>query len=125
MTTHALSPNVTLRAWGVKMPNMLQAGDYSAITHTLKAMQTMGVARAKASGKALIAQMKEMPVEDEAYGKNRIRPDGRLFNPMYLFQVKTPEESRYPWDYYHLIRKVDAEDAVRPLRDGGCALVAR
>ena len=110
---------------GGKMPNMLQAGDYSAITHTLKAMQTMGVARAKASGKALIAQMKEMPVEDEAYGKNRIRPDGRLFNPMYLFQVKTPEESRYPWDYYHLIRKVDAEDAIRPLSDGGCTLVAR
>jgi branched-chain amino acid transport system substrate-binding protein len=109
---------------GGKMPNMLQAGDFSAITHTLKAMQAMGVAQAKASGKALIAQMKAMPVEDEAYGKTSIRPDGRLLNPMYLFQVKTPEESRYPWDYYHLIREVSAEDAIRPLHDGGCPLVA-
>jgi branched-chain amino acid transport system substrate-binding protein len=109
---------------GGKMPNMLQAGDYSAITHTLKAMQAMGVAQAKASGKALIAQMKTMPVEDEAYGKSSIRADGRLLNPMYLFQVKAPEESRYPWDYYRLIRKVSAEDAVRPLHDGQCPLVA-
>lgn len=81
-------------------------------------------AQAKASGKALIAQMKAMPVEDEAYGKSRIRPDGRLLNPMYLFQVKSPEESRYPWDYYRLIRKISAEDAIRPLHDGGCPLIA-
>jgi branched-chain amino acid transport system substrate-binding protein len=108
---------------GGKMPNMLQAGDYSAITHTLKAMQAMGVVRAKASGRALIAQMKAMPVEDAAYGKASIRPDGRLLNPMYLFQVKAPGESRYPWDYYRLIRKVSAEDALRPLHDGGCKLV--
>lgn len=108
---------------GGKMPNMLQAGDFSAITHTLKAMQAMGVANARASGKALIAQMKAMPVEDEAFGKASIRPDGRLLNPMYLFQVKAPEESRYPWDYYRLIRKVGAEDALRPLRDGQCPLV--
>ena len=120
--TRAFAKRYALRMGG-KMPNMLQAGDYSAITHTLKAMQTMGVARAKASGKALIAHMKELPVEDEAYGKNRIRADGRLFNPMYLFQVKTPAESRYPWDYYRLIRKVNAEDAIRPLQDGGCPLV--
>jgi len=108
---------------GGKMPNMLQAGDFSAVTHTLKAMQAMGVARAKASGRALIAQMKAMPVEDEAYGRASIRPDGRLLNPMYLFQVKAPEESRYPWDYYRLIREVSAEDALRPLHDGGCPLV--
>jgi branched-chain amino acid transport system substrate-binding protein len=107
-----------------KMPNMLQAGDYSAITHTLKAMQAMGVAQAKASGKALITQMKAMPVEDEAYGKNSIRADGRVMNPMYLFQVKAPEESHYPWDYYRLVRTVSAEDAFRPLKEGGCPMVA-
>jgi branched-chain amino acid transport system substrate-binding protein len=109
---------------GGNMPNMLQAGDFSAITHTLKAMQAMGVAKAKASGKALIAQMKAMPVEDEAYGKGWIRADGRVMNPMYLFQVKSPTESRYPWDYYRLVRTVSAEDAFRPLHDGGCPMVA-
>ncbi|WP_158927116.1 ABC transporter substrate-binding protein [Acidisphaera sp. S103] len=107
-----------------KMPNMLQAGDFSAITHTLKAMQAMGVAKAKASGKALIAQMKAMPVEDEAYGKGSIRADGRVMNPMYLFQVKSPAKSHYPWDYYRLVRTVSAEDAFRPSHDGGCPMVA-
>jgi branched-chain amino acid transport system substrate-binding protein len=109
---------------GGKMPNMLQAGDYSAITHTLKAMQAMGVAQAKASGAALIAQMKAMAVEDEAFGACTLRADGRLMHPMYLFQVKAPEESRYPWDYYRLVRMVSAEDAFRPLKDGGCPMVA-
>ncbi len=68
-----------------KTPNMLWAGGFSAITHTLKATQAMGVDKAKASRKALIAQMKAMPVEDEAYGKGSIRADGRVMNPMYLF----------------------------------------
>jgi branched-chain amino acid transport system substrate-binding protein len=107
-----------------KMPNMLQAGDYSAITHTLKAMAAMGVPQAKASGKALIAQMKAMPVDDEAFGKCTLREDGRLMHPMHLFQVKTPAESRYPWDYYRLVRTVSAEEAFRPLHDGGCPMVA-
>lgn len=107
-----------------KMPNMLQAGDFSAITHTLKAMQAMGLPAARASGRALIAQMKAMPVQDEAYGDGSIRADGRVMNPMYLFQVKAPEESRYPWDYYKLVRTVAAEDAFRPLHGGGCPMVA-
>jgi branched-chain amino acid transport system substrate-binding protein len=106
-----------------RMPNMLQAGDYSAITHTLKAMKTLGLAKARADGTALIAQMKAMPVEDEAYGSNVIRPDGRLNNPMYLFQVKSPAESKGPWDYYKVIQKVSAEDALRPLQDGNCPLI--
>jgi branched-chain amino acid transport system substrate-binding protein len=110
---------------GGKMPNMLQAGDYTAINHTLKAMLALGVAQAKASGKALIAQMKAMPIEDSVYGKGSIRADGRVMNPMYLFQVKKPEESRYPWDYYRLVRTVSADDAFRPLNQGGCSLVAR
>ena len=109
---------------GGKMPNMLQAGDYSAINHTLKAMQTMGIARAKADGRALIAQMKAMPIEDDVYGKGSIRADGRVLNPMHLFQVKKPEESRYPWDYYRLIRTVSAEDAFRPMSEGHCPLIA-
>lgn len=109
---------------GGKMPNMLQAGDYSAITHTLKAMQAIGLDRARASGRALIAQMKAMPVEDEAYGRGIIRADGRKMNPMYLFQVKAPAESHYPWDYYRLVRTVPAEEAFRPIDQGGCPMVA-
>lgn len=105
-----------------KMPNMLQAGDYSAITHTLKAIAAMGLPAAKASGKALIAQMKSMPVEDDAFGKCSLRADGRLMHPMHLFQVKTPEESHYPWDYYRLVRTISAEEAFRPLDQGGCHL---
>ncbi|HEX2942792.1 MAG TPA: ABC transporter substrate-binding protein [Rhodopila sp.] len=108
---------------GGKMPNMLQAGDYSAISHTLKAFVALGVAQAKASGKALIAQMKAMPVEDDIFGKCMIRADGRLMNPMHLFQVKSPEESHYPWDYYKLVRTLSAEEAFRPLDQGGCPMV--
>jgi branched-chain amino acid transport system substrate-binding protein len=107
-----------------RMPNMLQAGDYSAITHTLKAVQAIGLDRARASGRALIAQMKAMPVEDVAYGEGTIRADGRKLNPMYLFQVKSPAESHYPWDYYRLVRTVPADQAFRPLQDGGCPMVA-
>ena len=87
-------------------------------------MQAMGLPQARASGRALIAQMKAMPVEDEAYGRGTIRADGRVMNSMYLFQVKTPEESRGPWDYYRLVRTVAAEDAFRPLNEGHCPLVA-
>jgi branched-chain amino acid transport system substrate-binding protein len=106
-----------------RMPNMLQAGDYSAINHTLKAYAALGVAEAKASGRAMIAKMKAMPVEDDIYGKISIRADGRLMNPMHLFQVKSPEESKYPWDYYKLVRTLSAEDAFRPLDQGGCPIV--
>lgn len=108
---------------GGRMPGMLQVGDYSAITHTLKAIAAMGVDNAKASGKALIAKMKQMPVEDDIYGKISIRADGRLMNPMHLFQVKTPEESQYPWDYYKLVRSLAPEDVFRPMDEGGCPMV--
>jgi branched-chain amino acid transport system substrate-binding protein len=106
-----------------KMPNMLQAGDYSAVGHALKTMAAMGVANAKASGKAFIAQMKALPVEDTIFGKCVIRPDGRLMNPMHLFQVKSPAESKYPWDYYRLVRTVSANDTFRSMDQGGCPLV--
>lgn len=106
------------------MPNMMQAGDYSAVNHTLKAMAAMGVSAAKASGKALIAKMKAMPIDDDVYGKLHIRADGRVMNPMYLFQVKSPAESKHPWDYYKLVRTLTAEEAFRPLKDGNCPMVA-
>jgi branched-chain amino acid transport system substrate-binding protein len=67
--------------------------------------------------------MKAMPTDDDAFGPGRIREDGRLLHPAYLFQVKSPTESKGPWDYYNLLATVSAEAAARPLRDGGCAFV--
>ncbi len=106
-----------------KVPNMLQAGDYSATTHYLKAVAALGLDRARASGRAVIEQMKAMSVEDSVYGHGSIRADGRKLNPMYLFQVKSPEESRYPWDYYKLVQTIPADQAFRPLADGNCPMV--
>lgn len=105
------------------MPNMLQAGDFSANTHMLKAAHVLGLDKAAKDGRALIAQMKAMPTDDLAFGKGTIRIDGRKLNPMYLFQVKSPAESHYPWDYYKLLRTVPADQAFRPLDQGGCSLV--
>ncbi len=124
--------NDATRAWskryggrmGGVMPNMIQAGDYSAVTHYLKIVRTMGVAKMRESGRAVVAAMKATPTEDQPYGKGTIRADGRKIHPMYLFQVKSPAESRYPWDYYRLLRTIPAETAFRPINEGGCRLVA-
>jgi branched-chain amino acid transport system substrate-binding protein len=105
------------------MPNMIQAGDYSAVTHYLKAVAALGAERAKGSGRAVIEQMKAMPVEDSVYGRGSVRADGRKLNPMYLFQVKSPGESRYPWDYYKLVRTIPPDQAFRPMSEGNCPLV--
>ena len=108
---------------GGRMPSMVQAGDYSATLHYLKAAQALGVERAKASGRAVVEAMKAIPTEDPLFGPGSVRPDGRKLNPMYLFQVKSPEESKYPWDYYRLVRTIPADQAFRPLAEGGCPLV--
>jgi branched-chain amino acid transport system substrate-binding protein len=67
--------------------------------------------------------MKSMPTDDPVLGKGSIREDGRKLHPMYLFQAKTPEESKSEWDLYKLVKTVPTEDAWRPLADGGCPLV--
>ena len=61
--------------------------------------------------------------EDDAFGRNTIRPDGRHMVPAYLFEVKKPEESKGPWDYYKLLQTTPADEAFRPLAEGGCPLV--
>jgi branched-chain amino acid transport system substrate-binding protein len=102
---------------------MSHAGDYSGTLHYLKAVADMGVAAAKADGRAVVARMKAMPTDDDAFGRGTIREDGRKMHPAYLFEVKKPEESRGPFDYYKLLQTTAAEDAFRPLSEGGCALV--
>ncbi len=79
--------------------------------------------QAQASGRAVVAAMKAMPTDDPLFGPGLIRADGRKLNPMYLFQVKAPEESHYPWDYYKLLATVPMEQAFRPMSEGGCPMV--
>jgi branched-chain amino acid transport system substrate-binding protein len=101
-------------------PTMVQAGVYSAVTHYLKAVHAL---KADGDGAAVVAKMKEMPTDDPLFGKGSIRQDGRKVHPMYLFEVKKPAESKGPWDYYKLRTTIPAEEAFRPLADGGCPLV--
>lgn len=103
-------------------PNMIQAGCYAASLHYLKAVASLGFAAAKASGTATVAEMKKTPTEDEAFGKITIRADGRALVPAYLFQVKTPAESKGPWDYYKLLATTPGSEAAPPTEGSGCYL---
>ena len=102
-----------------KVPTMANAGAYGATLHYLKAIKEAGTDEAR----AVVAKMKQIPVNDFFTKDGRIRVDGRVIRNMYLFQVKTPEESKYPFDYYKLLNTVPGEQAFRPMADGGCPLV--
>lgn len=104
-------------------PTMVHAGCYSAVLHYLKAVDAMGAAAAKASGTAAVEKMKSMPTDDDCFGPGSIRPDGRKIHPAYLFQVKKPAESKGAWDYYTLLNTIPANEAFRPITEGGCPLV--
>jgi branched-chain amino acid transport system substrate-binding protein len=121
--TRALTQRVRSRLTNNQVPNMVTAGNYSAVLHYLKAVQDMGVAAAKASGTDAVNRMKAMPCDDDAFGQGTIRPDGRRLMPAYLFEVKTPEESRGAWDYLKLLQTTPADEAFRPMSEGGCPLV--
>ena len=101
------------------MPTMAQAAIYSAVRHYLRAIEAAGTDEAK----AVMAKMREIPVND-FYAKNgRVREDGRMVHDMYFVQVKTPEESNGPWDYYKILSTIPGDQAFRPLDEGGCPLV--
>ncbi|HKM61375.1 MAG TPA: ABC transporter substrate-binding protein [Acidisphaera sp.] len=104
-------------------PDMEHAGSYAGPLHYLKAAEDMGPAEAKKSGAATVARMKAMPTDDDAFGPGRIREDGRTLHPAYLFQVKTPEESRGPWDYYKLVATTPADEAARPMGEDNCPML--
>jgi branched-chain amino acid transport system substrate-binding protein len=105
-----------------RMPGYTVVGVYSAVIHYLRAVEALG---SHADGKAVIAKMKELPTEDRLMGKGYVRVDGRKIHPMYLFEVKTPEESKAPWDYYKQLATIPAEEAWRPLDQSECPLVKK
>ena len=104
------------------MPTMVQAGVYSAVYHYLKAVHEL---KSDADGAAVVAKMKSMPTEDRVFGKGSIRADGRHIHDMYLFEVKKPEESKGPWDYYKTRATIPAAEAFRPIDQGDCPLVKK
>lgn len=115
------------RAWSKRFmeqrqgaaPTMVQAGVYSAVYHYLKAIQAAGTDNAE----AVSAKMKEIPVNDFFTKDVMIRPDGRVPRDHYVFKVKTPAESKGPWDYYSLVATVKGADATRPISESDCPLV--
>jgi branched-chain amino acid transport system substrate-binding protein len=120
--------NDETRAWSKRFmerhknaPTMLQAGMYSATMHYLKAIQAAGTDEPK----AVMAKMRETPINDFMTKNGTIRPDGRVIRDMYLLQVKKPEESKGPWDYMKVVATIKGEDAFRPLAEGGCPLVTQ
>jgi branched-chain amino acid transport system substrate-binding protein len=104
-----------------KRPSMVQAGVYSGVLHYLKAVEAV---KSAADGKAVVDAMKATPTDDPLFGKGEVRADGRKIHDAYLFEVKKPEESKGPWDYYKLLTTIPADKAFRPLADGGCPLVS-
>jgi branched-chain amino acid transport system substrate-binding protein len=121
--------NDATRAWSKrfaekqsgKMPTMVHAGVYAGVLHYLKAVEAL-------KGKdpqQVVAKMKEMPTDDPLFGKGSIRADGRKIHDMYLFEVKKPEDSKAPFDYYKLLATIPADQAFRPLSESECPLVKK
>jgi len=120
--TRALTQRLQPRLRDQK-PNMASVANYSAMLHYLKAIADMGVPASKASGLEVINRMKALPCDDDAFGAGVIRPDGRKLCPSYLFEVKSPAESKGVWDYYKLLQTTPAEEAFRPINEGNCPLI--
>ena len=121
--------NDASRAWakrfaaanGGKYPSMVQAGVYASVLHYLKAVE----AAKTDDGTKVIAQMKAMPTDDPLFGKGTIRADGRKIHPAYLVEVKSPAESKGPYDYYKIRATIPADQAFRPMDQGDCPLVKK
>jgi branched-chain amino acid transport system substrate-binding protein len=118
--------NDETRAWSKrfiektqKVPTMIHAGTYGAVMHYLKAVEAAGTL----DGPTVAAKMREMPVNDFMTKNGRIRQDGRLVRDMYLFRVKSPEESKYRFDYYKLLTTIPGDEAFKPMEEGGCPLL--
>ncbi|WP_425994424.1 ABC transporter substrate-binding protein [Afipia sp. DC4300-2b1] len=121
--TRNFSKRFAARMKNGAMPSMVQAGDYASTLHYLKALEALG--GNPHDGVKAVAKMKELPTDDPLFGKGVVRADGRKIHPAYLFEVKKPEESKGPWDYYKLVTTIPAEEAFRPLSESDCPLVKK
>jgi branched-chain amino acid transport system substrate-binding protein len=104
-----------------KMPTMAQAGVYSSVLQYLKAVQATGTDDAD----TVIKKLKETTLNDDFVKGGKIRADGRMVHEFYLFQVKSPSESKYPWDYYKLISKIPGDQAFQPLSESRCPMIKK
>jgi branched-chain amino acid transport system substrate-binding protein len=121
--TRAWSKRFSEKVSNHAMPSMTQAGNYAAVLHYLKALDALG--GNPHDGAKVVAKMKELPTDDPLFGKGPLRADGRRIIPAYLFEVKKPEESKGPWDYYKLLATIAPEDAAKPLEASECPLVKK
>lgn len=121
--TRAFTKRFSERMKNKQVPTMVQAGVYASVLHYLKALEAMG--NNPHDGVKVVEQMKSMPTDDPLFGKGVIQPNGRKVHPAYLFGIKTPEESKGPWDYYKLIATIPAEEAFTPLDKSTCALLKK
>lgn len=102
-----------------KAPSMGQAGVYSAVSHYLKAVQAAG----SDDGKLVAQKMRELPVNDFMSKNIPIRADGQVLRDLHILEVKSPKESKAPWDYYKLIRTIDGSQAWRPVSESSCPML--
>jgi branched-chain amino acid transport system substrate-binding protein len=117
--TRAFSSRFAPRNREVK-PTMVHAATYSAVLHYLKAVTDLGIDKGRSDGRATIERMKALPTDDPLFGKGSVRRDGRKLHDTFIFQVKLPAESKYPWDYYRQVRRVPAAESIRSLDEGRC-----
>jgi branched-chain amino acid transport system substrate-binding protein len=122
-STRAWSKRFSARMKNHAEPTMVQAGDYASTLHYLKTLEALG--GNPHDGAKVVAKMKELPTDDPLFGKGTIRADGRKIHPAYIFEVKKPSESKYPWDYYKLVATIPADEAFRPLAQSECPLVKK
>jgi branched-chain amino acid transport system substrate-binding protein len=114
------------RAWSKRfferrktMPTMVQAGVYSSVLNYLNAVKAAGTDESK----AVMQKLRELPIHDMFAENGKVRPDGRMIHDMYVMQVKTPQESKYPWDYYKILKTIPGDEAFRPLEESECPFV--
>lgn len=116
--TRAWSQRFAARMDG-RMPTMMQAGVYSATMAYLRAQRSVRTL----DGAKAVAAMKDKPIDDPLFGPTIIRADGRAVHASHLFRVKSPAESKGPWDMYQLVATIPPDKAFRPMADGHCPMV--
>jgi branched-chain amino acid transport system substrate-binding protein len=121
--TRAFSKRFQDRAKNKAMPTTVQAGVYSSLIHYFKTLDAMG--GNSHDGLKIVDKMKATPTDDIIFGKGTIQPNGRKLHPAYLFEVKKPEESKGPWDYYKLVATIPADQAFTPLDKSACPLLKK